>query len=210
MHCDVQALLLSTWIRTGFWVMPAAWNFLEIELMVETDENAPLHNAVGNCGTAPVTTVLIQLAGGKVAATVHIDATTLQPSSFSLTMASDVEHWQFLEWQSWSGAVEHGVQFPLEIMKTMGSGSVQRHSIESVSIQTMEDVAIAAMEASAVSASIYTAPNIPLLPPDAAFLPGIPSATKAWFTKSGHIIVQPKINGVDGVGCFILDTGRSK
>lgn len=52
-----------------------------------------------------------------------------------------------------------------------------------------------------------SAPPSALLPVDSEFLPDVPSTVPAWRTGSGHILVQPLIDG-QAPGYFILDTGE--
>lgn len=52
-------------------------------------------------------------------------------------------------------------------------------------------------------------PEPPLTPLDTKFHPQSPSTIQAWHTRSGHVLVQPKING-QGIGYMMLDTGGLK
>lgn len=49
-------------------------------------------------------------------------------------------------------------------------------------------------------------PDPPLTPPDTQFDPRAPPAVQAWHTRSGHVLVLPKIDGKE-IGYMMLDTG---
>ncbi len=51
-------------------------------------------------------------------------------------------------------------------------------------------------------------PEPPLTPQDTKFDPQLPATVLAWHTRSGHVLVKPKLNGQD-VGYMMLDTGES-
>ena len=66
----------------------------------------------------------------------------------------------------------------------------------------------------ATSASISLAPKLadfimpqaPLTPHDTVFDPQAAATVSAWHTRSGHVLVKPKVNGQD-IGYMLLDTG---
>ena len=66
----------------------------------------------------------------------------------------------------------------------------------------------------ATSASISLAPKLadfvmpqpPLTPHDTEFDPQAAATVSAWHTRSGHVLVKPKVNGQD-IGYMLLDTG---
>lgn len=49
-------------------------------------------------------------------------------------------------------------------------------------------------------------PDPPLTPPDTQFDPEVPPSVQAWHTRSGHVLVLPKIDGKE-IGYMMLDTG---
>ena len=49
-------------------------------------------------------------------------------------------------------------------------------------------------------------PEPPLTPPDTQFDPQVPPDVQAWHTRSGHVLVLPKIDGKE-IGYMMLDTG---
>lgn len=54
--------------------------------------------------------------------------------------------------------------------------------------------------------STFVMPEPPLTPPDTHFDPEVPSAVQAWHTRSGHVLVLPRIDGKE-IGYMMLDTG---
>ena len=54
----------------------------------------------------------------------------------------------------------------------------------------------------------FVMPQSPLTPHDTVFDPQAPATVSAWHTRSGHVLVQAKVNGQD-IGYMLLDTGMS-
>ena len=52
----------------------------------------------------------------------------------------------------------------------------------------------------------FVLPAMPSMPPGCTWMPDVSSSTPAWYTRSGHMLVRPIIDGVE-VGYMILDSG---
>ena len=65
----------------------------------------------------------------------------------------------------------------------------------------------AASTSPAPQLSTFVMPEPPLTPPDTRFDPNVPPDVQAWHTRSGHVLVLPKLDGKE-MGYMMLDTGN--
>lgn len=81
-------------------------------------------------------------------------------------------------------------------MKRIASGQVQcEYNLKQAKVLSFWD-------------GMFTIPPNQLTPTDTCIEPKIGGHMAAWWTRSGHIVVEPEIDG-QRVGYMILDTGKS-
>mmetsp|Transcript_20326 Transcript_20326/g.52029 ORF Transcript_20326/g.52029 Transcript_20326/m.52029 type:complete len:651 (-) Transcript_20326:36-1988(-) len=195
---DHESLLLAAWVRSCFWLHAARAGLLEVSLLPEpgTAEAAGGNGAHTEGGSSSSVTLGLRLLEGKMVARLKVCTTSWQPLQMVQPLCGDTEAWRYVGWAELAGGLTH----PREVVHQGAAGG--QHSYMTVSAE-LRSAAL-----SAAAALSYSIPADPLCPTDTAFIPGLPPAVKAWYTRSGHVLVQPRINGIEA-GYMILDTGAS-
>mmetsp|Transcript_18682 Transcript_18682/g.60958 ORF Transcript_18682/g.60958 Transcript_18682/m.60958 type:complete len:491 (+) Transcript_18682:127-1599(+) len=179
---DEEVTLLSAWVRTGFWLTPAAEKHLLVEA-AETNENE---------GSWAFN---VRLRHGSLCARVELDRITCLPMRMELKVCGDMEVWEFSDW----GSAERtsGPLYPAEVRHRADGGGVQRYVVEGGRMGPTLPLLESGLPA--------TAPGS--LPGAAMAVEGTASV-EIERTGSGHILVKPLLDG-QYKGAFILDTGAS-
>lgn len=183
---DHESLLLAAWVRSCYWLHPAVGCQLETRVLpapAEGDEEGRL-------------TLGLRLLNGKMMARLRLCTLTWQPVEMEQPLCGDTEAWRYEGWAQLCGGLTH----PREVVHQGAAGGQHSYLTTSMELRSALDATAAALS--------YSIPFTPLLPEDTSFLPGLPSTVKAWHTRSGHVLVQPRINGAEA-GYMILDTGAS-
>lgn len=90
--------------------------------------------------------------------------------------------------------VQCSFHFPSQHHQLTPSGGNNYFTATSVKLETVPQL------------STFAMPQPPLTPPDTHFDPQASRVVQAWHTRSGHVLVQPSING-RSLGYMMLDTG---
>ena len=112
----------------------------------------------------------------QVTALVEVCQADWRPISLRLCLAGEHDLWAFSDWHQWQpGLWLAGAA----VQNTSGSsGVVNEYSADGLQLRPAAG--------GSASASRYAQPSTPLMPDDAAFVPGVPEEVPAWHTSSGH------------------------
>lgn len=181
---DAEALLLSTWVRTGSWVLPSIAARLEVRAVPRPRSLIPSAGGA-EAGSGDAWVELRMRGGCQVAALLEVCTATWRPVSMRLQLAGDEELWQlsdYREWQPGLWAAGTAVQSSSSkggVVNTYHASSVQvRHSNGAAARSSGND--------GSSRGSRFAPPPAPLLPADASFAPGAADEVPAWHTVSGH------------------------
>ncbi|KAK9820058.1 hypothetical protein WJX72_005597 [[Myrmecia] bisecta] len=137
-------------------------------------------------------TLALCLSGGKMVSHLRICTATWRPLQLQQPLAGDWETWSYEGWAQW----QPRLHFPACTQHLAVSAGGNCYNTDSVQL------------AARYSLAPYSMPAVALRPPGTHYDPRLPSAVPAWWTVSGHVVVEPVINGRT-VGFMILDTGAS-
>ncbi|EFN58196.1 hypothetical protein CHLNCDRAFT_142045 [Chlorella variabilis] len=214
---DEEALLLSTWVRTGTWVLPRVAAHLHIAAVAAPAQKGTAKAAKAQGGSTAWVELRLR-GGGQVVVWLELCTTSWLPRSMRLRLAGDEEVWELSDWREWqpglwlAGTATQSSSEEGGVMNTYHACSVTLQDAPLSLLPAMESGGASSSGSSggsrSSSGSRFTPPQAPLMPDDSSFLPGVPEEVPAWYTISGHSLVQPLLDGRP-VGYFIFDTGAS-
>jgi hypothetical protein len=200
---DREVVLLSLWVRTGYWLRPAAAAQLDIWLDDEAadDEDTLLgEGGEEEPGVAPdagaaaagtrVRLCLRLRAGGRMVARLAVNPVTGRAAVLRMRVAGDAEVWTF-------GAACGASGLPALVVHTAASGARDIYRTDG------------GRAPGPLPSSLFSPP-----PGSLDSLAGgsydvsRPSRVPVERSRSGHTLVRVALNGVDA-GLAILDTGAS-
>ncbi|KAG2493518.1 hypothetical protein HYH03_008332 [Edaphochlamys debaryana] len=150
---------------------------------------------------------------------------------FDHRLCADTEAWELGEWKDWAP----GVRYPSSALHRAANGGQHAYLTKEGSLElpagassppAVDLPASSTAPASASGApgpvpaaplpSRFTLPLLPPIPADTSFAPaapgeppGAPRRVPLWRAASGHFLVRPCVNGREGGGYWVLDTGAS-
>eukprot|EP00884_Botryococcus_braunii_P009735 jgi/Botrbrau1/18763/Bobra.0386s0085.2 len=218
---DHEAVLLSIWVRTGFWLNPQISDDLGLRIVREQQgmedhafgavvrttalEEAKMEKELmpqtplETTSVAPLqsssaeVTIALQLPTGQVGHMLTISTETWRPMSLRVRYFQDTQTWHFSRWQAW----DTSLHFPTETHHSFAHGGATNRLCTS----TVKPETTASM-------TCYGMPVSPLRPADTWFNPRLCPEVAAWWAPSGHLLVRPMVNG-QVAGFMIVDTGAS-
>lgn len=201
---DHEASVLVAWVRSGVWTLPHLRSRLDIQLAPDAQNDAFDEDSI---------LLRVRLRSGHVTALVALNPATWRPCGMVLIMSGDKETWEFKDWKVWN-ELSWNASCPERYLHQSMNGGEQYLDVHSVTAHHDHYAASSLIDSSSITAAgaagcRYTMPEQDLLPSDATFLPGVPSAVPVWYTRSGHMLARATINGDDKCGYFIVDTGAS-
>ncbi|KAK9832838.1 hypothetical protein WJX81_005582 [Elliptochloris bilobata] len=137
----------------------------------------------------------LRLARGLMVARLRICTRTWLPKQLAQPLAGSVETWQFRQWRDWPTEPSR-VRCPAEVRHIAAAGGDNTFVTESVALRALGP-----------AAAPLAMPPALLRPADATFA-GSKGLVDAHWTRSGHVVVQPLIDG-RAIGYMIMDTGAS-
>ncbi|GLC35855.1 hypothetical protein PLESTM_000375800 [Pleodorina starrii] len=182
-----------------------------------------------------VVAIGLRVRGRKLRVRVLVRRRDWRLLGFDHRMCADVETWELGEWKEWA----EGVQYPSSALHKASNGGQHAYLTSAGAAQHVAPLPLLpdALTAAAAVATVATAGacrsgppaaslgaaspslppptdfGLPLLPPipgDTSYsLQGGRGAVPLWRAASGHYLVRPSINGQEGGGYFVLDTGAS-
>eukprot|EP00887_Chlorella_sp_A99_P007235 scaffold2.g7235.t1 len=223
---DHEVLLLTAWLRCGAWLHPQCWKLLEVDLLEtgaearfteareehepqawqalrELEEAAQQRGHARAQGAPPAAPLrlLVRLKGGKAAVEARFCPTSGALLALARRGTAFPETWALREHRDW-GAAAGGLRFPALSLQATASG-MQEYVAEAVEATPACAAAAAAMARSA-AALRYARPPSFAAP---RFAAGARADTPAFHTASGHLLVEPRVNGVRCA--MLLDSGAS-
>eukprot|EP00249_Psilotum_nudum_P020989 c27923_g1_i2 orf=187-2037(+) len=187
---DMEVSLLSTWIRTGYWLSVDGRKKLTIELgggLTAID-----------LYLADEFQVLIHLKNKKVVTYVTINLSTWLPIRMETMALGGVDKWEYSHWQCILPGCR--CKFASSVMNVPPAGGNYVYTITSATFGHNDAIYLFP---SSKSAPRYDK-SYPCGFIDDTCLPSV----KLIRAKSGHYLVRPHIDGQD-IGYFIMDTGAS-
>ncbi|DBA75380.1 TPA: hypothetical protein ACH3X1_010646 [Trebouxia sp. C0004] len=140
----------------------------------------------------PYVVLEVKLKSGRLVSQVKLCTESWQPVALLQAVCGEVLTWHYQEWREW----QPNFFFPTDHIHLTPSGGNSTFT------------AMSASTSLAPKLSDFVMPEPPLTPQDTKFDPQLPATVPAWHTRSGHVLVQPKLNG-QNVGYMMLDTGAS-
>jgi hypothetical protein len=131
--------------------------------------------------------VVLDIRQGRLKARLHVNRTTWLPEVLRRTGITGEETWTFADYRD-----DLGWKLPGRITLKLPAGITNTYEVRSVS------------RAPAAKANQYD--PAPTRPTDVRFQPGVPGRLEVRRAHTGHVLVHPRIDGVD-LGWFIFDTG---
>jgi hypothetical protein len=160
-----------------FWVLQGHW----------LSETSPFDITVAAEGTNDkMVSLQLHLKKGLWKATLSIDRATWLPTAMERNIAGSKMTWSFEDYRE-----VLGVKLPFKVTSTR-AGLASTTTVQQVT------------EAPTFVRNPYAL--VPVQPQDVVFDPAVPAEVKVERFRSGHFLVQPKVNGED-VGWFIFDSG---
>eukprot|EP00897_Mesotaenium_endlicherianum_P007295 jgi/Mesen1/6594/ME000338S05777 len=202
---DYEVCLLSSWVRTGFWLSGQSQRWLQCRL-AEPHEVASLRPPGNSSGAASPIVVHLSLVGGLVAAYVVVDEDSWLPTCVHINAYGSYERWDLSRHSSLSDKC--CIKVAAEVHRYPTAGGVQDITVHALQVSPEEPT----WEDADGGGSIYSMPDVryvsrPNTCPTFSF--SSPSASvKVKTAASGHLLVRPLVNGMD-VGYFVLDTGAT-
>ncbi|CAL5219379.1 g1201 [Coccomyxa viridis] len=198
---DHEALMLTSWVRNGFFLEPLAQHHLCIQhVRYSEDQGLRLDGQHAAGGTQPSTgeavVLRLRLQTGRLEAFLLVCAQTWQPQRMCLKVCGQPELVSYQDWAQWEIA-HTSVICPSHL--TMDGGANGHNIFNTDSVSWVTSPAQAA----------YLMPPCPVRPIDTSFCASHPGTAPAWWTAGGHVLVKPSINACADMGYFILDTGAS-
>ena len=195
---DHETTLICTWVRTGFWLYPAAEKRLDVVVLELEDLGSSSRAALEQLRAEAATDFVIaqlRLKGGRVTATVAVDTSTWKPLALIVPVCGDIE---LTSYHAWSELVP-GVPFARKLVTDASDGGRNVYTAQGGR----------AWDPTAGALTQFRMPPAPLCPPDTFYTEYQPVPVPFWHSRSQHILVKPEINGVPIDGLMILDTGAS-
>ncbi|CAM6063362.1 unnamed protein product [Sphagnum tenellum] len=196
---DREVCLLTSWIRTGFWVTQRGQQQLHIEL--EKGDGTGIVHALSS-----ELILSVKLLDSKVVAYVIIDKISWLPIRSSIRAFGGWDNWEYSNWQ----LLQRGRKclFPFASVHRPPAGGRDIYSVQKIVVTSDAGPGKRAL------CSMYSMPNTLLVPRhnpsypcaemDSTCLPFVEMIQ----AESGHYLVRPLIDGRD-IGYFIVDTGAS-
>ncbi|XP_024544744.1 uncharacterized protein LOC112351318 [Selaginella moellendorffii] len=181
---DLETSLLTTWLRTGFWISAGGQTKLSIEL----DKDSPSEKIFE-----------VHLKDSKVLARVHVDTDTWLPTQMRTQVFGGEDVWEYSDWRCILPGRRY--RMPCSTVRYPPAGG-------------KDTTIASRAEAARISQSLFTVPSTPQIArhnkrrPVVEFDEDISSTVKMIQTVSGHYVVKPLIDGQD-IGYFVVDTGAS-
>jgi hypothetical protein len=147
---------------------------------------APDDVALAPEGTDPGPVVL-DVRQGRLKAKLHVSRTTWLPEVLRRTGVTGDQTWTFAGYRD-----DLGWKLPGKVAMKLGAGITHTYEVVSVSL------------APAAGAGVYD--PAPARPADARFDPDVSPRLEVRRTRTGHVLVHPRIDGTD-LGWLIFDTG---
>ncbi|KAL6750622.1 hypothetical protein V8C86DRAFT_2802072 [Haematococcus lacustris] len=211
---DHEALLMGTWLRTGCWLQPALTQRLDIELLdssvsksnpvpssdvgreASSGSMAKPHADPGSrTGAGSSVLLSVRTRNGKLASLVRVCTRRWVVQSLQQPLCGDQEVWSYGSWQAW----QPGTVFPVDMLHEAAAGGTHAYRATRCSL----------VPAGPSPSTHFQVPATPLLPSDTTFEPHASPQVPVWQAASGHLLVQPHINGTQAAGYMVLDTGAS-
>ena len=118
----------------------------------------------------------------QIAALLEVSTADWRPLSLRLCLAGEHELWSFADWREW----QPGLWLAGAAVQTSSGDSPVVNEYAAGSVQLRAAGGDGARGSSAGAPSRFAQPPMPLMPQDAAFVPGLPADVPAWHTVSGH------------------------
>ncbi|KAH7294413.1 hypothetical protein KP509_28G070200 [Ceratopteris richardii] len=189
-----EVRLLSTWIRTGFWVTEEAQKHLDIQ-----QERAGLSAVLHSPEKELIFSV--KLKNKQVVAHVIVDKDTCLPMRMSFQKFCFRDRWKFSNWKTLLS--DRDCRYP--IFSSRASSSVGQENFKIVKVLVEVHEGLETKLPIGYPGSV-TIPRDSQLHPQILLDNSCPSSVQMRYAKSGHYMVRPIVDGKEA-GYFILDTG---
>lgn len=174
------------------WDSAADTDTSSVDSQEDCGMDSPGTEDIAAAQSQPYVVLAVKLKSGRLVSQVRLCRESWQPVALLQAVCGEVLTWHYQEWQEW----QPNFCFPTEHIHLTPSGGNNTFTATSASTSL------------APKLSDFVMPEPPLTPQDTTFNPQLPATVPAWHTRSGHVLVQPKLNGQD-VGYMMLDTGAS-
>jgi hypothetical protein len=192
----------------------------------EGEERSHSNSTKGN-----VVVVEVQLKEGKVKARLEVCTKTWLPLDLTLPVCGDIEKTTYSDFEQIYTTRENGGSGKMKQATSSSSSSSSsldviypKHTIQVASgggqneywakecylkdVDEKEEEKTKEKNRN-FEIDVFRVPHVPLFPPDTSFEMEAGKEIDYFQSRSGHIVVKPKINGKEIKGMMILDTGAS-
>ena len=203
---DREVVLLAGFVRSGFWLHPAAQRHVCVEHDTQLDDSmtadgvsdaehvaedvGALHATPVQPSRLPLCLTLRLRSGGRLKARLRVCPSTGRVLLLRLRVAGDVEAWVFGDW-------EQDTRLPGVVVHATSSGARDIYRTDGV------------RAAGALPASWFSPPSCCMTDlRGCTYDSSVPGLLRTERSRSGHLLVRVAFNGTDAGWC-ILDTGAS-
>ncbi|KAJ7551505.1 hypothetical protein O6H91_06G018100 [Diphasiastrum complanatum] len=193
---DLEMCLLTSWVRTGYWLTKEGQKRLNVQLKVKeaqtTATELPLELA-------------IHLKNSKVVANVLIDEKHWLPICLTTEVHGGKDTWEYAEWHYLT--LDRRCKFPWSIVHALPAGGKSIIIAENAKVVKMEP------HSNKPIADFFSKPVSFLVPRfnhsySCTSMDASRPSVKLIQAESGHYLVRPILDGKD-IGYFVVDTGAS-